>query len=521
MSLKVNGKEILRIIHNDTVCSSLMFGSELIFGPHRILFYQSGNMIGGTPVATAKYYKTCSGLSLASSWIDVSSGGTANSTTVNSGGSMNISSGGMANNTTVNSSGYLDVSSGGTVNSTMVNSGGSMVVSSGGAANSAIVNYGGRMYLSSGGTATSIRENGGYVDVNDGAAVTFIPNTFSGLIYRYNSVTIHSGTIANNTSIASAVMDVYNSGTANSTTVNLGGYLHVSSGGLTNNTNVNNFGVLHVSSGGSANNNIVCGLIHSANSSDERRGYLCVSDGGTAVNTSIRGCGLMSVSSGGMANSTTIEGSRSVGVTSSACLLVDRGTVENNIVNSYGSMYVSGGTANINTVNNGGILRAGCIPDGAGMMSTWKGTAIIQSTTINSGGSVVLFGSANSTIINVGGSMYCCGGEVNSTIIDGGRLDAWGTSSAVWYYSPSSCCVINDMNINSGGLLRIMGVTTANNTIVNSGASMIVNSGGTANSITVSSGGSMVVSSGGTALNVVSRTGAFINVAEDAVFSYA
>ena len=64
---------------------------------------------------------------------------------------MYISSGGTAADTAVNNGGYLNVSSGGTANLTTVNDNGHLVVSSGG-------------------TAAGIVNNGGWVDLFDGAA---------------------------------------------------------------------------------------------------------------------------------------------------------------------------------------------------------------------------------------------------------------------------------------------------------------------------------------------------------------
>ena len=92
--------------------------------------------------------------------------------------------------TTVNR-GTLYVSSGGTTTQTTVDWG-SMFVSSGGTATQTTVNRYGSMFISSGGTALEIVENGGYVEVADGAEVTFLPNTISGV--RSLHVTVHSGT---------------------------------------------------------------------------------------------------------------------------------------------------------------------------------------------------------------------------------------------------------------------------------------------------------------------------------------
>ena len=91
----------------------------------------------------------------------VMSGGTANNTTLNSGGSLQIFSGGTANKTTVNFRGLMYISSGGRAYDTTVNSGGSMFVKSLGQASDIAVRESGELHVSSGGVATLVRiENG-------------------------------------------------------------------------------------------------------------------------------------------------------------------------------------------------------------------------------------------------------------------------------------------------------------------------------------------------------------------------
>ena len=147
----------------------------------------------------------------------ICSGGVANNTIVQSSGYtsgvMVISSGGVANSTTVNS-GYMVISSGGTANSTTVNSGGSMEISSGGVANSTTVNSGGNMRIYSGGTALEILENGGWVNADVYANVTFASNTINGItLNTYDSMTVHKNTIANDTTVNSVGrMYIYSGG---------------------------------------------------------------------------------------------------------------------------------------------------------------------------------------------------------------------------------------------------------------------------------------------------------------------
>ena len=120
---------------------------------------------------------------------------------------------GILNDTHIGISGNLIVSSGGIVNNTAVignyRGQGTLTIASGGIANDTIVSNA-QLKISSGGVATEIRENGGYVYLANGATATFVSNSFSGLVLRYSSATLHSGT------------------TANLTTVTAGGNLHIS-----------------------------------------------------------------------------------------------------------------------------------------------------------------------------------------------------------------------------------------------------------------------------------------------------
>jgi len=218
----------------------------------------------------------------------ISSGGVANSTTVNSGGRMYISSGGTANSTTINSGCRMYISSGGTANSTTINAGGDMSISSGGTANSTNVNSGGWMVISSGGEATAIRENGGYVYVEDGANVTFVSNTIEGLTLS-GSMTAHQNTVANSTTLSGGHMYISSGGVANSTTVNSGSDMYISSGGTANRTTVNTGGWIVISSGGVANSTTV-----------NPNGSMCIYSGGMANSTTVNSGGYMSISSGGV-----------------------------------------------------------------------------------------------------------------------------------------------------------------------------------------------------------------------------
>ena len=262
---------------------------------------------------SAYCYGSASGATIASGNLYVSSGGTADNTTVNVGGSMYVSSGGTASLTYVNSEGGMYVSNGGTADNTTVYDG-YLEVYSGGTANSTTVNYDGTMNISAGGVADYATVDGGTVNVYSGGTADKTTLNNFGCLY------------------------VSNGGTADNTTVNTGGSMYVSIGGTATNTTVNNFGYLYVSNGGTADNTTI------------NWGHLYVSSGGTADNTTVNSGGYLWLQSGGMANSTTISPKGYLFVSSGA-------TVNETTVNSGGSMRVySGGTALLVTSKTGAIV---------------------------------------------------------------------------------------------------------------------------------------------------------------------
>ncbi len=392
------------------------------------------------------------------------SGGTANSTTVNSGGYMGIASGGVANSITVNSGGSMDIASGGVANSTTVNSDGNMRIFSGGVANSTTVNSGGYMGIASGGTAKMIKENGGYVNVADGANVTFASNTISGVNLSYNSMSLHSNTVANSTTVNSyGDMTIFSGGVANSTTVISNGSVYIHSGGTANSTTVNSWGSIFISSGGTANSTTI-----------NRWGSMSISSGGIANSTTVNSYGDMSIFSGGVANSTTVNSWGSISISSG-------GTANSTTVKSRGDMYIfSGGVANSTTVNSSGTLN---VYDGAkvtgvtfkngGIMNYYGGTAYnvdllyggvmnIQSGAVRKGqiadkGQMFVSngGTASGAIIKNGGIQH---------VLSGGSAD----DTQIWLNGVvhvSSGAVVTDMLTKHGAKVHVFGGTISNTTM--------------------------------------------------------
>jgi autotransporter passenger strand-loop-strand repeat protein len=99
--------------------------------------------------------------------------------------------------------------------------GGRLYVEEDGLTDKTTVNSGGKLIISSGGTATQVKENGGYVNANPYASVTYVSNSFTGLVLdNYGTATVHSGTTATDTVInGGGELRVYRDGLANNTVV--------------------------------------------------------------------------------------------------------------------------------------------------------------------------------------------------------------------------------------------------------------------------------------------------------------
>ena len=510
--------------------------------------------------------------------IHLSSGGTANATVMR-GGNVYVS-GGVLNSITM-SGVIMHISSCGVANSITMIGDGTMYVSCGGIVNSTTVYSSGDIYVSSGGTALAIKENGGYVEVASGAQVTFVSNSFSGLVLSYASATLHSGTTANSTIMSVGGMHVFSGGVANFTTMSGGGMrvfsggaanfttmsdgtMRVSCGGMVNSITVYSSGDIYVSSGGTAlaikeNGGYVetasgatvtfvsnsfsrlvlsyeSATLHSGTTANSitvtKSGHIYV-NGGVANRTIIDSNGYMFVSSGGKVNNTTVD--------SYGCIFVAIDGVANGVyITNHGSMYVlNGGTAS--SVSLDGRHTA---VYSAGIMYVLNG-GIADSTTLYRGGYMYAYncGIVNSTTVNYWGHMYVSnGGVAKYTIVNSeGRIDV--LNGGIVNSSTVNLC--GDMVISSGGIANATMVNNsgwlwvdnggmANSTIMSlgvmnvfgvanfttmSGGGMHVFNGGMVNSITVYSSGGIYVSSGGTAL-AIKENGGYVEVASGAQVTF-
>ena len=474
--------------------------------------------------------------------------------------SMTVHKNTTAESTTVNSGGEVHIYSGGAAKSTTVNFGGEMHIYSGGAAESSTVNSGGEMYIYSGGTATEVTENGGFVSVADGANVTFVSNTLTGIVLS-DGMTVHSNTTAHNTTVNyGGGMYIKSGGIANSTTVYSRGYMYIS-GGVANSTTVNSEGYMYIESGGVANSTTVnydgCLRIESggvANSTTVNSGgYMYIKSGGTATNVIWTPClGTLTVDRGASvtyaasysgvyyreAHSKVLSHTNSMTDKSIGDFLTEymyvmnNGIANNTVIESNGNMYISsGGTAN-NTIQSAGFMFVGggtvnsTTLDGGRM--TIDSNSLAQSTTVNSGGNMYIYsgGTANSIAVNRGGKVVVSGGIVTQIIENGGYVYVAPEANVTFISNTLNGIVLNDgMTVHSnttahnttvnyqGGLYIRGGI--ANSTTVNSGGGMYISSGGVTNSTTVNYGGSMSIESGGTAIEI-KENGGYVRVASGA-----
>ena len=441
-------------------------------------------------------------------FLHVRTDGTANGITVDSGGGLNVL-GGTANDVEVKPGGELYVDEG-TANGIIENGGyvdieGEAIVSfvpntinglnlsdtsatihSGTTANGVTVNSDSILQVFYGGTATEITENGGYVYVEEDAKASFAPNTFSGLTI-FKTATVHSGTTANSTTLRSyGKLLVFSGGTANSTTLAPFGSLCISSGGTADNTMVDSNGLLSVSSGGMAYNTTV-----------SSGGKLSVLGGGRADGVTINRDGLLNVSSGGTAGSisvmqggtisTTLGTLNSITLEKGGSILTKQGAVVSNLTISSGAVFVlsSGVSADSITVLSGGSLRVRSKAAATNVNWTmWEGIVEVES-----GAYVTYAGPCSGIYSGMDRDPYAM--TLNNAMIQG----------EVFYVMPDGA--VNGANIINGGIILYGGSLTGAN-LANRGSIEVY--GGTANGI-LFSGGSITVAGDGSLTNLFTQSG--------------
>ncbi|HAN7858549.1 TPA: autotransporter outer membrane beta-barrel domain-containing protein, partial [Escherichia coli] len=348
---------------------------------------------------------------------NVFSGGSATSTTINSGGFQNVHSGGSATSTTINSGGLQYVYSGGSATSTTINSGGQQRVSSGGSATGTTINSGGQQRVSSGGSATSTTINsGGMLSVSSGGSAVDITQNSGGIIFADTSATLRGTNINGSFSIAGGsasnmllenggYLSVLNGHQATSTTINSGGQQRVSSGGSATSTTINSGGFQNVYSGGSATSTTI-----------NSGGYQNVHVNGNVTKTTITDGGILQVDVGGSASQVTQNSGGAIVANTSAVL---SGT------NGKGTFSIAGGSAVNMLLENGGLLTVLGGHDASdttvgsdGTLSVQSGGVLRGTTTLTDKGTLV------GDVVTNEGNLYFLN---NSAATFAGTLTGTGT----------------------------------------------------------------------------------------------
>ena len=324
--------------------------------------------------------------------------------------------------------------------------------------------------ISNGGTANSTIANA-LMHVFNGGIVNATILSSGGTLYAYDVCTANSTTI-------NEFGDIYvaSGGTANSTTVNYHGFMFIDYGG-TANSNTLNGGSMVVSNGGTANSNTV---------NDE--GYIHVYSGGTANSTNVKDGGIMTIYNGGKATGfLTIEEGAVV-------------TVENGSILDFDISPLSPGNATF--VNDLSLLQGTpsytvtvSESQEAGVYSLAGGAAGLDDTI-----TVMDTSGAQLGTIMIGNT-YNYGNNQYILTLDGSNLNLWfnfftGDLNDEKDIRPNM--IASSINVNDGGVLNILSGGTAKTTTVNSGGSMTVSSGGTATgSLTIEKGAVVSACDGG------------------------
>ena len=442
---------------------------------------------------------------------DLGNGMVGSDVNILDGGELYVYEGGIASKTTVNSGGYFYVYEGGIASKTTVNSHGVVYIDDSGSADVVDVNLGGDFYVYEGGTATNVRENGGYVGVQDGATVEFVKNSFDGLtIGKYDWTTVHSGTTATNTVVGSnGYLVVFDKGFAGITTVESDGELLVKSGGVAENADIASGGFLIVSGGGSATgitaadgaifflsvapDTYVKGTYAGSafEITDTATGYtihsggrLYVSGGGTANNTTVESGGNLSVSGGGKANGVNVASGGYMGVE-------------------------SGGSATGIDAADGAMLFFEVAQDtyaqGKYAGSAFEISDAVTGYAIHSGGRLYVSsgGMADGITAEYGGNLRVFTGGTATQITENGG-EVWLSDSATVKILSNE---FTGLKVKDGNSATVHSGTTATDTTLSDYGKLHVYSGGIASGTTLESDGFLYVNSGGVASGVMVKEG--------------
>ena len=434
--------------------------------------------------------------------------GKASNTTIARYGSVNIHSGAVASGITTQ--GELQINSGASATDitiaggktccagnakNIIISGGIAEIKDGAVVENVQVHIGNALYISSGTFVTDIKENGGAVQVESGAVVSFAQYTAENLTLT-GSATIHAGTVFKNATANNASVHIYSGGIAESILTNKG-TLRIESGGSAS-IAFNPWEKAAITSDAGAVityfdptsqmylGNFQSGLIGTANSYTEvtRSNYIHTYNGCHASGFKVNG-GTYIMSQGASAEETSINASGRVSVCYGA-------QAQNTIVNAGGNMIVSnGGKADTTTVYSRGNI------------SVLAGASASNIIVLNGGGIELAIEKGTFAQGESAGSAF----DMRDGYLSGYRVNAATTVGNGGVLYDTTLCNGNWDQYNTGLMISSGGLAskTAGSGVVN------VFSGGSAID-TVLSGGGVNVYDGGVAENISLSNSARITV---------
>jgi len=489
-------------------------------------------------VAYGTIVNSCSGIQ----GLHVGFGGTADETTVNSGGKMFVEFGGIANNTTVNDFGLFQVEYGGIAKNITFTSDGSLFVSSGvsvgnitfrgdgqlhilsaGTVNGADFHKGGMLTISSGGTATDISLSSDVVLLLMVASDTYVTGSSCDVTFE-----LKDG-VASSFNVQSSYLYVQPGGTASDTVLKERGVLRISSGGTARDTVIGSGATLQVSSGG-----VLTGRLNILSGA-----YVTIGSG-TVIDFDVSAIdpnkdalfqGLKMSDAQNAVFTLTVSDSQKEGIyTLAATDFGKRITVQNTRNETIGSnsSFVYGNSRfKINSGSEGLTLTVWEIDRIAPTISN-----ILISASEETEGAVVITADFEDNRNELEFTWYKVGEDADwEEYVDGVTLsrnnivyflagDIDGNESEI-----ASCTVLNIPSVSSGVIVsgEVDAVPFGNvytDTVISEGGEFYVGNGGVADKTTITEG-FMAVSSGGTATDTLVSSGGELQVEDGGVADHA
>ncbi|ENK2400619.1 autotransporter adhesin Ag43 [Escherichia coli] len=369
----------------------------------------------GMTISTGLEYGPDNEANTGGQWVQ--DGGTANKTTVTSGGLQRVNPGGSVSDTVISAGGGQSLQGravnttlnggeqwmheGAIATGTVINDKGWQVVKPGTVATDTVVNTGAEggpdaengdtgQFVRGDAVRTTINKNGRQIVRTEGTTNTTV-------VYAGGDQTVHGHAL--DTTLNGGYQYVHNGGTASDTVVNSDGWQIVKNGGVAGNTTVNQKGRLQVDAGGTATNVTLKqgGALVTSTAATvtgiNRLGAFSVVEG-KADNVVLENGGRLDVLTGHTATNTRVDDGGTLDVRNG-------GTATTVSMGNGGLFTARGGTlAGTTTLNNGAILTLSGKTVNNDTLTIREGDALLQGGSLTGNGSVEKSGSGTLTVSN-------------------------------------------------------------------------------------------------------------------------